>query len=143
MKLISALVGLSALGGIALATAPASAMPIAVPGRVSQASNVEQVNYVCNEWGHCWHQHYYGGGYYHPSYYGGWHHWRPYKGDRIRIGGVPMTTRLLAMQQVARYPLGAHVDVYHHSFAPLIFSAIFAVAGGGMLAFFVKVGFDH
>jgi Protein of unknown function (DUF3592) len=34
------------------------------------------------------------------------------EGDRIRIGGVPMTTRLLAMQQVARYPLGAHVDVY-------------------------------
>jgi hypothetical protein len=34
------------------------------------------------------------------------------EGDRIRVGGVPMTTRLLAMQQVARYPLGAHVDVY-------------------------------
>jgi hypothetical protein len=77
MKLISALVGLTALGGIALATAPASAMPIAVPGQVSQASNVEQVNYVCNEWGHCWHQHYYRGGTYQPSYYGGWHHWHP------------------------------------------------------------------
>jgi hypothetical protein len=34
------------------------------------------------------------------------------EGDRIRVGGMPMTTRLLAMQQVARYPLGAHVDVY-------------------------------
>jgi hypothetical protein len=34
------------------------------------------------------------------------------EGDRIRVGGVPMTTRLLAMQQVARYPLGARVDVY-------------------------------
>jgi hypothetical protein len=34
------------------------------------------------------------------------------EGDRVRVGGVPMTTRLLAMQQVARYPLGAHVDVY-------------------------------
>ena len=78
MKLISALVGLTALGGVALATAPASAMPIAVPSRVSQASNVEQVNYVCNEWGHCWHRHYDGGGYYHPRYWGGygWHrHW--------------------------------------------------------------------
>jgi len=35
-----------------------------------------------------------------------------FEGDRIRVGGVPMTTRLLAMQQVSRYPLGAHVDVY-------------------------------
>jgi Protein of unknown function (DUF3592) len=34
------------------------------------------------------------------------------EGDRIRVGGVPMTTRLQAMQQVARYPLGVHVDVY-------------------------------
>jgi hypothetical protein len=34
------------------------------------------------------------------------------EGDHIRVGGVPMTTRLLAMQQVARYPLGARVDVY-------------------------------
>jgi len=76
MKLISALVGLTALGGVALATAPASAMPVAVPAQVSQASNVERVNYVCNEWGHCWYPHYYGGGgYYHPHYYGGWHHW--------------------------------------------------------------------
>ena len=34
-------------------------------------------------------------------------------------------------------------DNQQGSFAPLIFSAIFAVAGGGMLAFLVKVGFDH
>jgi Protein of unknown function (DUF3592) len=34
------------------------------------------------------------------------------EGDRIGIGEVAMTTRLLAMQQAARYPLGAHVDVY-------------------------------
>jgi hypothetical protein len=87
MKLISALVGLTALGGIALATAPASAMPIAVPGQVSQASNVEQVNYVCNEWGHCWHRHYYGGGYYQPNYYGGWHHWHPYNYGGWGYGG--------------------------------------------------------
>jgi hypothetical protein len=88
MKLISALTGLSVLGGVALATAPASAMPIAVPGQVSQASNVEQVNYVCNEWGHCWHQHTYGGGYYHPYYYGGWHHWHPqYYGGGWGYGG--------------------------------------------------------
>ena len=86
MKLISALVGLTALGGIALATAPASAMPIAVPGQVSQASNVEQVNYVCNEWGHCWPRHHSGEGYYHPHYWGGYgggygwhrHYWHPH-----------------------------------------------------------------
>jgi hypothetical protein len=29
------------------------------------------------------------------------------------------------------------------SFAPLIFSVIFAVTGGAMLAFFIKVGFDQ
>ena len=81
MKFISAFVGLAALGGVALATAPASAMPVTVLGQASQASNVEQVNYVCNEWGHCWHQHYYRGGTYQPSYYGGWHHWhRHYDG---------------------------------------------------------------
>lgn len=34
------------------------------------------------------------------------------EGDRIGIGDAPMTTRMLAMQQAAGYPLGAHVDVY-------------------------------
>jgi hypothetical protein len=51
MKLISALVGLAALGGIALATAPASAMPMTVPGQASQASNIEQASYACNDAG--------------------------------------------------------------------------------------------
>jgi len=37
---------------------------------------------------------------------------RDFEGDRIRVGGVPMTTRMLAIRQVARYPLGARVDVY-------------------------------
>jgi hypothetical protein len=32
--------------------------------------------------------------------------------DQVRIGGQPMTTRVLAMRQVARYPVGARVDVY-------------------------------
>jgi hypothetical protein len=32
---------------------------------------------VCNERGHCWHQHYYGDGYYHPHYWR-WHHWHPH-----------------------------------------------------------------
>jgi hypothetical protein len=85
MKLVSALVGLAALGAVALSTATASAMPVTIPGQSSQASNVEQIAYVCNGWGHCWHQSAYGDGYYHPHYRGGWgwhrgwgygwHHW--------------------------------------------------------------------
>ena len=71
MKLVSALVGLAALGGVALSTAAASAMPVTIPGQASQASNVQQAAYVCNEWGRCWHRPAYGDGYYHPHYYGG------------------------------------------------------------------------
>ena len=86
MKLVSAFVGLAALGAVALSTA-ASAMPVTIPGQASQTSNVEQIAYVCNGWGHCWHQPGYGDGYYHPHYFGGWgwhrgwgygwrwHHW--------------------------------------------------------------------
>src|ERR1035441_3929330 len=43
MKLVSALVGLAALGGVALSSAAASAIPVAVPGQAAQASNVQQV----------------------------------------------------------------------------------------------------
>ena len=84
MKLVSAFIGLAALGGVALSGGAASAQPIDVPG----ASGVVPSGYICNEWGHCWHRHYYGGGgYYHPHYWGGygwhrhwgggygWHHW--------------------------------------------------------------------
>ena len=92
MKLVSALVGLAALGGVALSSAAASAMPVAIPGQAAQASNVQQAAYFCNAWGHCWHQptYAYGYGYYHPHYYGGWgwhhrwgywhrwHHWHNY-----------------------------------------------------------------
>ena len=56
MKLVSALVGLAALGGVALSSAAASAMPVAIPAQAAQASNVQQAAYVCNAWGHCWHQ---------------------------------------------------------------------------------------
>jgi hypothetical protein len=72
MKLISALVGLAALGAVALSTAAASAMPVTIPSQASQTSNVEQIGYVCNGWGHCWHQPSYGDGYYRPHYFGGW-----------------------------------------------------------------------
>jgi hypothetical protein len=82
LKLTSALVGLAALGAVALSAGSASAMPVAVP---AQASNIEQAAYVCNPWGHCWWRpnYGYGYGYYRPHYYGGWgwhrwhhrHHW--------------------------------------------------------------------
>ena len=79
MKLVSALVGLAALGGVALSTGAASAMPVAIPAQAAQTSNVQQAALVCNEWGHCWHQPSYGYGYrygyYHPHY---WHHWHPH-----------------------------------------------------------------
>ena len=77
MKLVSALAGLAALGGVALTVAPASAMPAGIGATASEAPYVQQAAYVCNEWGHCWHRHSYGGGYYHPQYWGGgygWHH---------------------------------------------------------------------
>jgi Protein of unknown function (DUF3592) len=32
--------------------------------------------------------------------------------DRIRVGGQPLTTRVLAGKQIARFPVGARVDVY-------------------------------
>ncbi|MGZ3351951.1 MAG: DUF3592 domain-containing protein [Xanthobacteraceae bacterium] len=35
-----------------------------------------------------------------------------FEGDQVRIGGQPLTTRVLAGRQVARYPVGARVDVY-------------------------------
>ncbi len=34
------------------------------------------------------------------------------EGDQIRVGGTPLTTRVLALRAVARYPLGARVDVH-------------------------------
>src|SRR5471030_277586 len=35
-----------------------------------------------------------------------------HESDQIRIGGQPMMTRVLAGRLVARYPVGAHVDVF-------------------------------
>jgi hypothetical protein len=74
MKLVSALVGLAALGAVALSSASASAMPVTIPGQAPQASNVEQTDYVCNGWGHCWHRPSYSDGYYHPHHWGGYYH---------------------------------------------------------------------
>ena len=91
MKIVSALVGLAALGGVACSSVGASAMPLAASGEVPRSPYVEQTAYVCNAWGHCWnrpaygydHPHYWGGwGWHrwHPHYWGGWgwHHWYPH-----------------------------------------------------------------
>lgn len=37
---------------------------------------------------------------------------RDLESDQIRIGGEPLTTRVLAGRLIARYPVGARVDVY-------------------------------
>ena len=34
------------------------------------------------------------------------------EGDQVRIGGIALTTRVLAGGLVARYPVGARVDVH-------------------------------
>ena len=57
-----AVVGLAALGGVALASGTASAMPNGMPAAAGQLSNVEKVVMVCNAWGRCW---------YRPNYYVG------------------------------------------------------------------------
>jgi hypothetical protein len=72
MKLTSTLVGLAALGGVALSIGTASAMPVGIP---AQASNIEQAAYVCNGWGHCWWRPNDSYGYYRPHDGWGWHRW--------------------------------------------------------------------
>jgi hypothetical protein len=76
--------GLAALGGVALSTGGASALPNGLPAAAGQLSNVENVVMVCNAWGRCWYRpNYYVGprvyryGYVGPRYYGyrrGWGH---------------------------------------------------------------------
>jgi hypothetical protein len=58
---------LSATALTSFAATSASAMPIALP--LAPTSSVEQVGWVCNEWGRCWWQ---------PNYY------RPYGYYRYR-----------------------------------------------------------
>jgi hypothetical protein len=75
MKLKFALVGLTALGSLAVAGA-ASAMPIGLATNAGIATNVDQVRLVCDEFGRCFRTPGYGYGR-HYGYGGGWHHgWR-------------------------------------------------------------------
>jgi hypothetical protein len=90
MRLKAVVVGLTALGGVALTTVAASAMPNGLPqaGRIAgQTASVDQVRYVCNPWGRCfWRPNYYGSygyrhaygyyGYHRPYGWHRWHHWR-------------------------------------------------------------------
>jgi hypothetical protein len=82
MKLRIAVVTLAALGGVALSSGAASAMPNGLPNAgaiAGQSSNVDQVRYVCNGWGRCWRRpNFYGAyGYYRPHRWYGhhWHRW--------------------------------------------------------------------
>lgn len=82
MKLRIAVVALAALGGVALTAGSASAMPNGIPqaGQLAaQSANVQQVRWVCNRWGRCWHRPNWRGayGFYgrHPWRWHRWHHW--------------------------------------------------------------------
>lgn len=87
MKPKLAIVGLAALGSVALASGQASAaMPNGIPQAAQAAgttAQVDQVRWVCNPWGRCWWRpNYYGAygayGYYRPHVWGprpwGWRH---------------------------------------------------------------------
>jgi hypothetical protein len=85
---------------------------------------------------------------------------RDYVGTSAALGWTPIYgLREQAETTASHYTPGENLTVYYDpenpgtavlepanrqgSFAPLLFSAIFAIAGGGMLTFFVKIGFDH
>ncbi|MGV7214514.1 hypothetical protein [Bradyrhizobium sp. UFLA05-112] len=89
MKLRFAVLGLAAMGGVALASGQAlAAMPNGIPqaDRIASgpAANVDQVRMVCNAWGRCWWRpnYYHAYGFYGPRRFGprpwGWghRHWR-------------------------------------------------------------------
>jgi hypothetical protein len=82
MTLRIAMIALAALGGVALASGKASAMPKGIPLAdqiAGQSLNIEQARYVCNEWGRCsWRPNWYGAyGYYRPHPWR-WHRWHRY-----------------------------------------------------------------
>jgi hypothetical protein len=77
MKNKLALFGIAAVGGLALMTGAASAMPNGLLGSISQLSNIDEVRHVCIAWRQCAKRpNYYGGGrrfYARPQGYGDWH----------------------------------------------------------------------
>lgn len=82
MKLKLAFIGLAALGGVALASGTASAMPNGLAGAApATENNIEHVRWVCNPWGRCW---------WRPNYYGAYGFYggpRFYRGPRYYGGG--------------------------------------------------------
>ncbi len=54
------------------------------------------------------------------------------EGDQVQIGGLPLTTRVLAGRLIARYPVGAHVDVFVDPANPK--SALLEPAAAGNIA---------
>ena len=84
MRLRIAMIALAALGGAALGSTAASAMPNGLPHAdqiAGQSANVDQVRYVCNGWGRCfWRPNYYGAyGYHRPHWYGAYGYYRPHR----------------------------------------------------------------
>lgn len=55
-----------------------------------------------------------------------------FDGEQVQIGGLPLTTRVLAGRLIARYPVGAHVDVYVDPKDPK--SALLEPAAAGNIA---------
>ena len=74
----------SAAAPTALAATSASAMPIAPSA--APTPNVEQVRWVCNEWGRCWRQ---------PDYYRPYGYYRRYDDDDARPLSLSIRLRLL------------------------------------------------
>jgi hypothetical protein len=76
MKNELALFGIAAMGGLALMTGTASAMPNGLVSSISQLSNIDEVRYVCIAWQQCDKSpNHYGGGcrfYAHPQRYSGY-----------------------------------------------------------------------
>jgi hypothetical protein len=77
MKNKLALFGIAAVGGLALMTGAASAMPNGLVSSISQPSNIDEVRYVCIAWRQCGKRpNHYGGGrrfYARPQGYSDWH----------------------------------------------------------------------
>ena len=62
---------------------------------------------------------------------------KTYESDRIAFGGDPHTTRMLAGQIVAKYPVGAQVDVFYNPTRPS--SAVLEARSAASAAFYAMV----
>lgn len=70
MRLKLAVLGLAALGSVALAGPAAAAMPNGIPQAnqiTGPSSNLQEARWVCNGWGRCW---------WRPNFYGAYGYYR-------------------------------------------------------------------